>query len=101
MGEAHQGETITREYTKHPVVVITPKNLGLAVLLATLFGPFGLFYATVPGAMIMLVVGIALAMFTFGIGIFLVWPACILWAAIAVISYNKRARLASEEKGER
>jgi hypothetical protein len=84
---------MTREYTKHPAAMITPKNLALALLLATLLGPFGLFYATVPGAMILLLVGIVLAMFTFGLGFFLVWPLCIIWAAIAVISSNKRARL--------
>jgi hypothetical protein len=85
-----------REHTKHPAVAITPKNLVLALLLATLFGPFGLFYVTVPGAMTMLIVGIALAMFTFGMGFFLVWPLCIIWAAFAVISSNKRARLEAE-----
>jgi hypothetical protein len=41
----------------------------------------------------MLIAGIALAMFTFGLGFFLVWALCIIWADVAVVSSNKRARL--------
>jgi hypothetical protein len=73
-------------------VVTTPKSLWLAIVLATLFGPFGLFYATVPGAVLMLIAAIFLAMFTFGIGVFLVWPVSIVWATAAVISHNKKVR---------
>lgn len=85
--------TRDRTHLPHPAVMTTPKNVWLAVLLAGLFGPFGLFYATVPGAMIMLVVAIVLAMFTFGIGVFLVWPFCAVWAWRATVSHNKRVYL--------
>ena len=83
---------MARGQIEPPAVETTPKSLGLAILLAAIFGPFGLFYATVPGAMLMLVAAIALAMFTFGIGVFLVWPLCIVWAAMAVTSYNKKVQ---------
>jgi hypothetical protein len=83
---------MARGHIEHPQIATAPKSLGLAIVLATLCGPFGLFYATVPGAMLMLVAAIALAMFTFGIGVFLVWPLCIVWAAVAVTSFNKKAR---------
>jgi hypothetical protein len=76
----------------------SPKSLPLAIVLATLLGPFGLFYATPSGAMLMLVVAIGLAMFTFGIGVFLVWPVCIMWAARAVAVQNKKALLASRSR---
>ena len=79
------------EHPSHPAIMTTPKNVWIAVLLAGLFGPFGLFYATVSGAMVMLVVAITLAMFTFGIGVFLVWPFCAIWAWRATLSYNQRA----------
>jgi len=85
---------MARGQAEHPAAATTPKSLGLAIVLATLFGPFGLFYATVPGAMLMLVAAVGLAMFTFGIGAFLVWPLCIVWAAMAVTSYNKRVQRA-------
>ena len=83
---------MARGQIEPPAVETTPKRLGLAILLAAIFGPFRLFYATVPGAMLMLVAAIALAMFTFGIGVFLVWPLCIVWAAMAVTSYNKQVQ---------
>jgi hypothetical protein len=73
--------------------VTSPKSLALAILLATLFGPFGLFYATPSGAMLMLVVAIGLAMFTFGLGFFLVWPVCMVWAARAVAVHNRKVLL--------
>jgi hypothetical protein len=85
---------MARGHIEPPAVATTPKSLGLAILLATLFGPFGLFYATVPGAMLMLVAAIALAMFTFGLGVFLVWPLSIVWAAMAVTSSNKKGQRA-------
>jgi hypothetical protein len=50
--------------------------------------------------MIALVIGIALAVFTFGIGIFLVWPLSVIWAAIAVTSHNKKGPLASVDNQE-
>jgi membrane protein implicated in regulation of membrane protease activity len=79
-----------RQHISHPAVLTTPKNAVIAVLLAGLLGPFGLFYATVSGAMIMIVVAIALAMFTWGIGVFLVWPLCMVWAWRATVSHNKK-----------
>jgi hypothetical protein len=66
--------------------------------LATLFGPFGLFYATPSGAMLMLIAAIGLAMFTYGIGVFLVWPVCMVWAARAVAVHNKKALLESRSR---
>ena len=79
-----------RQHISHPVVSTTPKTAVVATILAGLLGPFGLFYATVSGAMIMLVVAIILATFTWGIGVFLVWPLCAVWAWRATIDYNKK-----------
>ena len=92
---------MAHEQTEPRAVVTAPKSYALAVLLATLFGPFGLFYATVSGAVIMLVVAIALAMFTFGIGVFLVWPVCIVWALRAVSVHNRRVLLHQSRQGQR
>ena len=75
-----------------PAVVTTPKSLWLALVLAALLGPFGLFYATVPGAMLMLIAAIVLAIFTFGIGLFLVWPLCVVWAVAAVRAHNRKTQ---------
>ena len=37
------------------IVVRAPKSVGVAILLTLLFGPLGMLYSTVPGALIMLV----------------------------------------------
>lgn len=37
-----------------PMVVVTPKNTGIAILLTCLIGPLGLFYASVKAALIVI-----------------------------------------------
>ena len=72
-----------------PIVVAPPKSMGLAVILTVLFGPLGMFYSTVIGGVIMLVASVILGAFTFGLGLLVTWPVCIVWGAVAVSSYNK------------
>jgi hypothetical protein len=71
------------------VVVKTKKSMGVTILLSVLFGPVGMFYSTVTGAIIMIIVSIPVALFTVGIGLLLTWPICIIWAAVAANNYNK------------
>jgi energy-coupling factor transporter transmembrane protein EcfT len=71
------------------VTVQNPKNAALAFVLAFLFGPLGLLYASVTGGIILILVSIALipaSFLTFGlasIGFPLVWIASMVWAVIA------------------
>lgn len=60
------------------------KSRGLAVLLATLFGPLGLFYASPVGGLLMTLVSLTVGLFTVGVGLLFAWPVCILWAYAAV-----------------
>ena len=85
----------------------SPKNIGIAILLTCLFGPIGLFYASVSGGLIMTLTAIVLyVLIIYGTlqndyGIF-EWPPVlfvvfgltfwlinIIWAVIGVIIYNK------------
>lgn len=52
----------------------------LAVLLAVLFGPIGLFYASWRGGLFMTFVCIVVGIATVGVGLLFAWPVCILWA---------------------
>jgi hypothetical protein len=70
------------------MVMVQQKSVGVSLLLTFLFGPLGMFYSTVSGAVIMLIVSIVLAAFTLGISIFITWPICMIWGAVAVNSYN-------------
>ncbi|BBB23639.1 conserved hypothetical protein [Isorropodon fossajaponicum endosymbiont JTNG4] len=66
------------------------KSLVVAILLAIFLGPIGLFYASVIGALIMLVITAIVGFITFGFGLFIPYISVILWAIIAVNSYNKK-----------
>lgn len=89
------------------LIIKSTKSVGLAILLTILFGPLGLLYASVTGAILMilipvflfllLVYGVAqdnsvLMNLSLGILIFLAltyWLICIIWAIMSVNSYNK------------
>lgn len=74
------------------VVAISPKNVGVAILLTLFFGPLGMSYSTVAGAIIMCIVTLFVGLGTFGLGLVLIWPVSIIWGAIAADSYNKQLR---------
>lgn len=88
-------------------VTKSPKSIGIAILLTILFGPIGLFYASVSGALIMILVPIfPILLLVFGVsqdnsvlmnlslGLLVIfaltyWLISIIWAVISVNSYNK------------
>lgn len=72
------------------MTVLPTKSVPLAAVLAFFFGPLGMLYATVLGALIMFLVNIAVAIITLGFGLLLTWPICVLWAAIAASNHNQR-----------
>lgn len=66
-----------------PYIARPQKSAALAALLAFLFGPLGMLYSTVPGALVMFAVNVILVIPTFGLIILITWPAGIVWAAVA------------------
>jgi hypothetical protein len=56
------------------------RDLRLAVLLAALFGPLGLFYASPQAGLLMTIVTLVVGLFTVGVGVVFAWPVCVLWA---------------------
>jgi zinc ribbon protein/uncharacterized protein DUF2510 len=69
------------------------KSVAGAVLLGLFFGPLGMIYSTVVGALVMLVVNILVAIVTLGLGLFLTLPICAIWAGVAANSHNNRLNL--------
>ena len=59
------------------------KSMLLAFLLPLVFGPLGMLYTTVVGALVMLVVSAVVGTLTAGIGLVLTWPVCIIWSCLA------------------
>lgn len=75
--------------TTNVVILKTEKSMAVAVILAFLFGPLGLLYASVKGGLIMMLVSAVVLFFTLGIGLLITVPACIIWAIVAVNNYNR------------
>lgn len=75
---------------------LTPKSSGLAVLLAFLFGPLGMLYSTVTGALVIFCVNIVVVLvgvLTLGVGFllgFCTWIAGMAWAYSATEDYNRK-----------
>ena len=103
-------------YVTNYVVTKPQKSVGIAILLTLVFGPIGLFYATVTGGLVMLFGPfILLVLMIMGfvadnpllwgstamLLLFFVlfwWLVCMVWAAIGVSNYNRRiVREAQEE----
>jgi hypothetical protein len=68
------------------------KSILLASLLAVFFGPLGMIYSTLMGAVVMLTASVILAGFTQGTSLLFTWPACVLWSVIAARIYNEDQR---------
>ena len=78
-----------------PVLVVSTKSIGLSLILTFLFGPLGMLYSTIPGAIVMFLVSLPVGLFTLGFGLFLTWPVCMIWGAWAANEHNKRFGVAS------
>jgi len=81
------------------VIVMQPKSVGLAFLLALLFGPLGLLYSTVTGFLVTFVAALALGVVTGGLGACLLWPVCLLWAIGAASSSKQVPTYATGGQG--
>jgi hypothetical protein len=71
-------------------VVTQTKNMGVAIILTVLFGPLGMFYSTIVGAVVMFILSAIVGLLTVGLGLIVMWPICVIWAAIATSNYNKK-----------
>ncbi|TCP39131.1 hypothetical protein [Rhodovulum marinum] len=60
-------------------------NVAIAVIATILMGPFGMFYSTKTGAIVMIVLTFLVALPTLGFGVLLTLPLCVLWAALAAL----------------
>ena len=69
--------------------VVSTKSIGLSIILTILFGPFGMLYSTICGGITMLIITIVTGIPTMGLTLWIMWPACIVWGAIATHDYNK------------
>ena len=78
------------------IVMKSPKSLGIGLILTFLLGPIGLFYASIFGGIVMLVVDGIFALIGFitaGISLVVTAPfvnlVCMIWAYVKINNYNK------------
>jgi len=71
------------------IVTVPTKSVGISILLTILFGPLGMFYSTILGAIIMCLISLFVSAFTLGLSLLIIWPICITWGAVATNPYNK------------
>ncbi len=85
-----QAQMLQQQTQQQMLLQMQKKSMAIALVLAFFFGPLGLFYSTVRGGVIMLVIGIVVAIVTMGFGALLMWIPCMIWAYIAVDKHNKQ-----------
>jgi hypothetical protein len=80
-----------------PVVMVKEqKSVAVAIVLSFFFGPLGMFYSTVTGALVMLGINFVIffvGLLTLGLGWFLyffTWIGGIIWAAVEANNSNKK-----------
>ncbi len=78
------------QYQQTIIVVGKQKSAGVAFILAFLFGPLGLLYASVTGGVVMFFAGGLITVVTLGFGYLFVMPVCVIWALIAVNKANSK-----------
>jgi hypothetical protein len=64
------------------------KSVVLSLILTLFFGPFGMLYSTVPGAIIMLLLYLALGVPTLGWALVGLHPVAMIWGAWAADRAN-------------
>jgi hypothetical protein len=62
---------------------LVDKSVGVAFVLTFFFGPLGMLYTDVVPAIIMIVIALAVGLFTLGIGLPIVWLVSIIWACVS------------------
>lgn len=85
--ENQQNPTVQQ---KTIIVTQNKKSVALSLVLTFFFGPLGMLYSTVAGGIIMFFIAIVVGLFTFGIGLFFLWPIQMIWAAIAASNHNSK-----------
>lgn len=81
---------MSQEPAKQVIIVASQKSVGIAILLTVFFGPLGMLYSTVTGAIVMIIVNLLAIFLTAGLGLIITWPICIIWGAVAASSHNKK-----------
>ena len=70
--------------------VVKDKSVGAALVLTFFFGPLGLLYVSVLGAILLTILAIIVAVLTLGLGLIFIWPTSMIWAALSASNQHSR-----------
>lgn len=73
-----------------PVLVMPTKSMAVAILLTLFFGPLGLFYSSVKGGIIMLILSMVVGLLTAGFGLIVTQIMCVIWGAVSTNAHNQK-----------
>lgn len=77
---------------KTVILVKTEKSMGISIFLTIVFGPIGLFFASIVGGVAMCILSVIVGIATLGVGLPITWLMSILWGILSVSSYNQQLR---------
>ena len=81
--------TTANDKKPHVVIVQSLKSMGFGLFLTLIFGPLGMLYSSILGAVIMFVISAVIGFLTLGLGLIVVWPICLAWTYAAIKKHNK------------
>jgi len=76
------------------------KSYILSLILTLLFGPLGLFYSSLAGAIALTTVAIILGSIIFVVGALVTWPFSIIVGLLTVRSHNAKVKLEEKRHNE-
>ncbi|MEO8150816.1 MAG: hypothetical protein ABI723_24500 [Bacteroidia bacterium] len=78
-------QNINPQTNRQQVIIIRQqKSVAVAFILSLLLGPLGMFYATVRGAIVMVIISVLMLLFVSEAGLIISWIAGVVWAIVAV-----------------
>lgn len=81
-------ESVVHQMALSGLVKPAQKEVWIAVLLTVFSGPAGMYYSTKVGCVVMCFASGLFYMFLGQFAPLLLWPICVVWAALAVRSAN-------------
>lgn len=82
--------TIINQNTQQagPLLIVREKSVLVALLLTFFFGPIGMLYSTILGAIVTFFLNLVIGIPTAGVGLVLLWPIQMIWSYMAVKNHN-------------
>ncbi len=72
--------------------ILERRSMWIGLVFTLIFGPFGLMYCSVTWGIVMLIVTAAVAYFTSGIGLLILWPVFLILTYFLIARHNNKVQ---------